>query len=122
MFDNNMFDDDDDDDDDNNAAEMRRMEAGNAEEDVQPGEEGQQPVLHNETAVKPHEIFIVYFGLKRVPFSQFGLINSFCCILGPNRPLNKVLFSGRFGLLITLNRPLYHTTNFIVVFYPLWPY
>jgi hypothetical protein len=56
VFSNNTFpndDDNDDDDDDDDAAEMRRMEAGNAEEDVQSGGDVQQPVLHNETAVKP---------------------------------------------------------------------
>ena len=52
VFNNNTFPNDDDDDDDD-AAEMRRMEAGNAEEDVQSGGDVQQPVLHNETAVKP---------------------------------------------------------------------
>ncbi len=50
VFNNNTFpNDDDDDDDDDDAAEMSQMEAG---EIVQSGGEGQQPVVHNETAVK----------------------------------------------------------------------
>jgi len=58
VFNNNTFpnddddddNDDDDDDDDDDAAEMSQMEAG---ETVQSGGENQQPVVHNETAVKP---------------------------------------------------------------------
>jgi hypothetical protein len=65
VFNNNTFPSDDDDDDDDDAAELSQMEAG---ETVQSGGEGQQPVVHNETAVKAIQ------ALKIVPYKVF-LIN-----------------------------------------------
>jgi hypothetical protein len=60
------------DDNDVNAAEMSRMEAGNAE-DGQSGGERQQPLVHNETSVKP--IQNIKNSSLSYEFSQFGLIH-----------------------------------------------